>query len=90
MISAYNNQAPPVNNLVKIVSKEIKVFGFLVFSLTDKYGDAFYREVPAQVARGELKYLEDVTKGLENAGHALYNVQTGRNYGKSVVQVADE
>ncbi|KAF9806657.1 hypothetical protein IEO21_08612 [Rhodonia placenta] len=50
----------------------------------------FYRDVPAAVARGEIKYLEDRKLGLEHAGEAIVDVQTGRNKGKSVIVVAQE
>ena len=52
--------------------------------------ESFYKEIPALVANGELKYSEDVTKGLELAGHAILDVQLGRNKAKSVVWVADD
>ena len=46
--------------------------------------------VPPRVASGEIKYKEHVVRGLENAGQAILDVQMGRNFGKSVVVVADE
>ncbi|GJE91334.1 NADP-dependent oxidoreductase [Phanerochaete sordida] len=90
MISGYNGQAQPVNNLMMIVAKELQINGFLVFSLLPKYAEEFYREVPARIASGEFKFIEDVKKGLEFAGHAIYEVQAGKNHGKSVIQVAEE
>ena len=90
MISGYNGQAQPVNNLMMIVAKELQINGFLVFSLLPKYAEEFYREVPARIAAGEFKFIEDVKKGLEFAGHAIYEVQAGKNPGKSVIQVAEE
>ena len=90
MISGYNVDAPKVNNLMNIVGREIKIFGFIVGSLRHKYDDEFYREVPKLVASGVIKYTEDITRGLEYAGHALEAVQRGNNTGKSVVVVAEE
>ena len=90
MISAYNVQAPPVTSLMQIIAKELHIHGFLLLSLLPKYSAAFYAEIPARVAKGEFKYLEDVKKGLKLAGHAISDVQQGRNHGKSIVQVADE
>ena len=46
--------------------------------------------MPKKLASGEIKYTEDITRGLENAGHAILDVQTGKNKGKSVVVVAEE
>lgn len=90
MISAYNGQAPPVKNLMSIVFKELRIYGFLVFSIFSKYAKDFYGEVPAALASGALKYTEDITEGLENAGQAIYDVQAGKNKGKSVIRVAQE
>ena len=82
MISGYNEEAPPVRHLFEIVAKEIKIFGFLVWSLAPKYEEDFYENVPAKVANGEIKYVVDVTKGLKLAGHAILDVQKGKNKGK--------
>ena len=90
MISAYNVSTPPVENLLKIVTSEIKLFGFNVASLWPKYLEQFYQEVPQQIASGKIKYTEDITRGLNYAGHALEAIQRGTNTGKSVVLVADE
>ena len=87
MISGYNSEAPPVKNLPLIFVKELRIYGVLLKNLIPKYGEAFHREIPARVASGEIRYFEDVTEGLENAGQAIYDVQTGRNNGKSVVRV---
>lgn len=90
MISGYNGQAPPVNNLIQIFAKELHLHGFLVFTLLSKYGEPFYAEIPGRIARGEFRYIEDIKKGLEYAGDAILEVQQGRNHGKSVVQVAED
>jgi NADPH-dependent curcumin reductase CurA len=47
--------------------------------------------MPAKVARGEIKYREDRTIGLEHVGEAFHAMQTGENTaGKSVIIVAEE
>lgn len=76
--------------MMRVISSQIKMYGFIVSSLTHKYEEAFYKEIPAKLASGELKYKEDVTKGLENAGEAILANQTGENFGKSVILVAEE
>jgi hypothetical protein len=45
--------------------------------------------MPTKIARGEIKYQEDKTVGLEHVGEALLSVLTGKNTGKSVVVVAE-
>lgn len=90
MISGYNEQYPQVKNLMHIVFKEIKIYGFVVGSLAHKYKEEFYRDVPKLIAGGTIKWFEDATKGLKFAGHALESVQRGTNKGKSVVIVAED
>jgi len=90
-ISSYNGgDVYPVKNLGLIFAKQLTLYGMLVGPLAAKYDPIFYKEMPARVARGEIKYSEDVTRGLENVGKAIVDVQTGRNKGKSVVLVAEE
>ncbi|KAL6300893.1 NAD(P)-binding protein [Sparassis latifolia] len=90
-ISGYNIQTPyHVKNLGLIVGKELQISGFIVGSLYAKYEEQFHKEIPKGVASGEIKYSEDVTKGLENAGQAILDVQLGRNNGKKIIRVANE
>jgi len=93
MISDYNNPGNPyhVKNLMLLVGKQIKLSGFLVGDpkLVAKYTEDFYRELPKKVVSGEIKVWEDLTRGLDKAGHAIVDVQKGNNKGKSVVIVAD-
>ncbi len=92
MISGYNGAAPPVKNLMQIVGRQLKISGFLYSHplLLEKYEEEFYREIPKGLASGKIKYTEDLTYGLENGGHAIHNVQTGKNVGKSVVVVGKD
>lgn len=90
MITGYNGEAPPVKHLSNIFARELKVYGFLVRSLHPKHLSDFYNTVPKLLADGTIKYTEEITKGLEYAGHAILDVQTGKNKGKSVILVAEE
>ncbi|KAI0634325.1 NAD-P-binding protein [Trametes polyzona] len=90
MISQYNTAPYPVKNLMKIVSQELSVHGFIVGSLRHKYVAEFYKSFPARVASGEIKYKEHRVNGLEKAGEAILDVLKGGNFGKSVIIVADE
>ena len=93
MISTYNEPEPiPIHNLSLIIAQRIKIFGLLVLDpiLVSKYEDKFYRVVPTMVKTGKLKYVEDRTIGLENAGQAMIDLLSGKARGKSIVVVADE
>ncbi|KAF8450317.1 alcohol dehydrogenase [Boletus edulis BED1] len=90
MISGYNAAAYPIMNLMNVMTKEIKMYGFVMTSILPKYRSAFYTEIPALLASNELVFKEELTKGLEGAGEAILAVQKGTNSGKSVVVVADQ
>ncbi|KAI0706447.1 NAD(P)-binding protein [Earliella scabrosa] len=90
-ISNYNTKEPyNVKNLQLLLWREVTFHGFLVFSLEPKYADEFFRTFPARVASGEIKYREHLVQGLDNAGQAILDVQSGKNTGKMVVVVAEE
>jgi NADPH-dependent curcumin reductase CurA len=40
--------------------------------------------------RGEIRYREDITEGLENAVAAFQGLLSGRNTGKAIVRVSTE
>ena len=90
MISEYNTPPVPMKNLLLIVLKAIKMTGLLFNHIGPKYIEALYDELAPKVASGEVKYREHLVRGLENAGHAILDVQKGDNTGKSVVIVAEE
>ena len=91
MISGYNTTEPyHVKNLIQIVGKQLHLHGFIVGYLRRKYVDAFYKSFVPRIARGEIKYKEYLVSGLENAGQAILDVQTGVNFGKCTIVVAEE
>jgi NADPH-dependent curcumin reductase CurA len=81
---------PLPQNLNLIIGKSISIHGFLVFKLIEKYREEFYATIPAKLASGELKYTEEITKGLDKVGDVLLAVQKGTNTAKAVILVADE
>jgi len=91
MISGYNNAyaGSGIKNLFMVVGKCISMHGFLVGVLAPKYEEEFYAEVPHLLATGEIKYSEDITKGLDQVGEAIVAVQKGTNKAKSVILVAE-
>jgi NADPH-dependent curcumin reductase CurA len=88
MISHYNQKPPHINNLFQIVSQEITIYGFLIFTLLGKYEEQFYREVPKRIAAGDFKHQDDIKVGLHLTGEAIYEVQAGKNKGKSTILVS--
>jgi len=73
------------------MTKRITVYGFLISDHEEKWGAEFYATVPKMIASGQLVVPpEQITKGLENAGEVIRDVQMGTNTGKAVVWVSEE
>lgn len=75
---------------MQIVGKQLKISGFIWAAYKDKYEEDFYATLPAKIASGEIKYQEDRTIGLAEAGQAIVDVQKGANKGKKVVIIGEE
>ncbi|MEM8577629.1 MAG: NADP-dependent oxidoreductase [Pseudomonadota bacterium] len=65
----------------------LSVTGFIISNHWDQY-PTFLREVGPKVASGEIKVVEDIVDGLENAPEAFMGLLEGRNKGKLIVKVA--
>ncbi|KAJ7119361.1 hypothetical protein C8R43DRAFT_1035354 [Mycena crocata] len=89
-ISGYNTGPKPLANFNLVVGKCLHIHGILVFRLQPKYDAEFYATIPDKLASGELKYAEEITKGLDKAGDVILAVQEGRNKAKAVILVAEE
>jgi NADPH-dependent curcumin reductase CurA len=70
-----------------ILSNRITVQGFLNFDFEKDHYDDFLREVSAAIAKGRIRYREDIMEGLENAPGAFIGMLAGRNFGKVLVRV---
>ncbi|KAJ7844817.1 alcohol dehydrogenase [Mycena leptocephala] len=89
-ISGYNTGYEPVMNIHLTWAKSLTISGILIFHLQDKYDEEFYATIPKAIAAGEIKYTEEVSRGLESVGDAILRVQQGKNVAKAVVVVAEE
>ncbi|KAJ7710445.1 hypothetical protein B0H17DRAFT_1027083 [Mycena rosella] len=89
MISGYNTGHQGIKNLHQVYTKSLTISGVAILRLA-QYDAEFFAEVPRALVSGILKYLEDVSYGLDSVGDALLAVQTGANKGKAVVVVAEE
>ncbi|KAJ7824035.1 alcohol dehydrogenase [Mycena leptocephala] len=89
-ISGYNTGYEPVMNIHLTWAKSLTISGILIFHLQDKYDEEFYATIPKAIAAGEIKYTEEISRGLESVGDAILRVQQGKNVAKAVVVVAEE
>ena len=91
MIAWYSGQgiaeaAPAPFVWRSILTKRLRVQGFIIFDHNDRYAP-FVKEVAPMIADGRVKYRESVTAGLENAPAAFMAMLEGGNFGKTLVRV---
>ncbi|KAJ0094039.1 hypothetical protein Patl1_26851 [Pistacia atlantica] len=85
MISQYNLDKPEgVHNLMNLISKRIRMEGFLVLDYYHLY-PKFLETIIPHIKEGKIVYVEDTAEGLERAPAALVGLFTGHNVGKQVV-----
>ncbi|KAH6770423.1 alkenal reductase [Perilla frutescens var. hirtella] len=90
MISQYGLEQPEgVHNLFTLVSKRVRVEGFLVGDYYHLY-PKFLEMVLPRIKEGKITYVEDIVEGLESAPSALVGLLSGHNVGKQVVLVSRE
>jgi NADPH-dependent curcumin reductase CurA len=70
-----------------LITKRIRMEGFIVFDLFNRRDEALER-LSGWVDRGDLVVLEDVFEGLDSAPHALVDLLAGGNVGKRMVRVS--
>ena len=69
-----------------ILVKFQSVNGFIITNHWDRY-PIFLAEVAPKVLSGEIKVVEDIAEGLENAPEAFIGVLEGKNVGKQLVKL---
>jgi NADPH-dependent curcumin reductase CurA len=89
MISRYNDERPQPGprNLGMVVTKRLKLQGFIVGDRFDRARD-FFRDMTVWVRDGKVRYRETYVDGLENAPRAFMGLLSGENIGKMLVRVS--
>ncbi len=87
-IATYNDErpSPGPRNMSFIVTKRLRVQGFIVIDHFDKFS-AFLADVAPLVAAGKLELRETVVDGFENIPSAFAGLFHGENTGKMLVRV---
>ena len=90
-VSRYNatEALPGPRNLFMVVTKRLRMQGFIVFDHYSRFG-AFLDEVGHAVADGTIGYRETVVEGIEHAPEAFIGMLAGENIGKMLVRVGPE
>lgn len=88
MISDYNrSDAPyPITNLWQVVARQLTMQGFLLFAY-ECLRPAARAQLGEWVRAGEIRVLEDITRGLANTPAAFSRLMTGKTCGKALVEV---
>ena len=88
-ISQYNNTTPiqgPKNYLSLLVNRA-RMEGMVVFDYAERFPVAV-AELARYLKDGRMKSREDIVQGLETFPETLMKLFTGQNFGKLVLQVA--
>jgi NADPH-dependent curcumin reductase CurA len=72
----------------ELLNKSLTLRGFTYEEFADAHYPQFLRTVSEGIARGRIRYREDITEGLENAPEAFIDMLEGRNFGMALVRVA--
>ncbi|QBF31143.1 NADP-dependent oxidoreductase [Thalassococcus sp. S3] len=70
-----------------ILVNSLSVTGFIILDHWHRYPD-FVAEIGPRVDAGEIKFVEDIVEGLENAPAAFMGLLDGKNKGKQIVKIA--
>jgi NADPH-dependent curcumin reductase CurA len=87
-IASYNDErpAPGPRNLSFVVTKRLRIEGFIVIDHLGRFRD-FLAEAAPWVAEGKLQWRETVVDGLERVPEAFAGLFRGDNVGKMLVRV---
>ncbi|MGZ8688167.1 MAG: NADP-dependent oxidoreductase [Gaiellaceae bacterium] len=87
-ISQYNatEPQPGPRNLFMVVSKRLRVEGFIISDHYDRYPD-FLADMGGWLRDGKVRYRETVVEGIEHAPDAFVGLLQGDNVGKMLVRV---
>jgi hypothetical protein len=90
-VSQYDVAAPksPAGVPGLLVVKRLRMQGFLLHDFLDRDADA-ERDLSAWLKSGQLRVVEDVIDGLENAPRGLIGLLAGENRGKRMIRVAPD
>jgi NADPH-dependent curcumin reductase len=86
LISGYNGEPMPIENLRFVLTMRLTMRGFIISEHMDLWPQGL-RELGVLTATGKLKYRESIAQGLESAPDAFIGLLKGRNFGKQLVKL---
>jgi NADPH-dependent curcumin reductase CurA len=90
-ISQYNNttQVKGPSNYLSLLVNRARMEGMVVFDYADRYGEAV-TAISTWMRSGKFQTREDIVQGIETFPQTLLMLFEGKNFGKLILQVADE
>jgi len=90
-VSRYNDERPEPGprNLPLVVSKRLRIQGFIILDHFDRY-PAFLAEAGPWFRDGRLNYRETIVDGIEQLPNAFAGLFKGANTGKMLVRVGPD
>jgi NADPH-dependent curcumin reductase len=94
LVAHYNEHEPPSTPdrmpglMSAILRKSLTVRGFIRNEFAGQLMPEFLQRATPWVRDGELKYLEHIVDGLENAPEAFIGMLEGKNFGKLIIRVS--
>lgn len=95
LVADYNGTAEPSpagsgEKLMRLVlTKSLTLRGFIQTEFQKRLEPQFLKEMGEWVHNGEVKYLEDITDGFENTPDTFIGMLEGKNFGKTIIKIAD-
>jgi len=86
LIASYDGAPAPAIDLRVMLTKRIKVEGFIVSDHMALWPTAL-AELAGHVAAGRIRYRETISNGLESAPEAFLGLLKGKNFGKQLVKL---
>jgi NADPH-dependent curcumin reductase CurA len=86
LISGYNGEPLPLNNVRQLLTMRLTLRGFIVSEHMELWPQGL-TELGGLVATGKLKFRESVAQGLAAAPEAFIGLLKGKNFGKQLVKM---
>jgi len=86
LIASYDGAPAPAIDLRVMLTKRLKVEGFIVSDHMALWPTAL-AELAGHVAAGRIRYRETISNGLESAPEAFLGMLKGKNFGKQLVRL---
>ena len=95
LVAQYNgtSEFAPAGSMERVMrsvlTKSLTLRGFIQNEFVESMHDDFLRDMTQWVKSGQVKYQEEVIDGFDNVLDAFNDMLAGKNFGKTVVKIAE-